>query len=746
MTTSVFLDPFLSPHSLSVGLVLVHCLDVLNEDTVENRERDEDSINELILWLLNLTCNIESDGVNLLGQDWVEPSLDSLAECLNGFGLAGVHAWNSLWRVISDLNSPDDLVEIFNDFAEVLEDGGKTSLEPSSPFGLYLRKMVMAMDFAAFDGVSELFDLIALYKTDYLEKKKMFLFPVDDMKLNQFIEAKVNLLEQSCDEKTFLDLLETLKMLSSRVRPTPAIFYFAYMLSMTSRSYISALEHCHRYFDYNIESNKLQYALLSVALIHFRFGHVDACLQTIYECLPIAQQVQDSVCLLHALLLLVRVAISKGHARQAELICARCFALAKSFDSLENAESTRNIVIETALKLSTYALEFSRNGTEQSSAFFYAAVRADMNANSAKGNMIPILRSTSWHLLGHRYLSQIFAGYANSSSDYAPLLLPLQMQNSLDISEFDSLVQVYDRFAAENPLPNPFVTQLSSLTIDFLEKVFDQFFSARDGKEVSFSFTPIHLFPSTNFSFPFARAIVCFERAYEMGDAKAMCYFVRVLISLAPTQENYLHFFHAQLALAKLKSHEKDFEAALSILTDLRVFASSYEASLILSVHLHTARIYRSSGFFGASISELIPAIALAESHLFEGWQATLSIELAHVHLALNCVDAATILLNRWKPFILCNGSDLMQRDYFWTRACTLLHAIDDSESCLREVCYNLVAARQANHNICNLPLEMEICYLLAQIYRKLGDNQADYFASAFSKCVPFSVQISMIA
>ncbi len=83
-----------------------------------------------------------------------------------------------------------------------------------------------------------------------------------------------------------------------------------------------------------------QYAVLNVALLHFRFGHLDLCLQSIHECAHLAQQQKDNVCLLHAMALLCRLAVVQGQAVYAQQLLTQCLSMAHTLSAEQGVTAT----------------------------------------------------------------------------------------------------------------------------------------------------------------------------------------------------------------------------------------------------------------------------------------------------------------------------------------------------------------------------------------------------------------------
>ncbi|XP_022687592.1 anaphase-promoting complex subunit 5-like [Varroa jacobsoni] len=86
------------------------------------------------------------------------------------------------------------------------------------------------------------------------------------------------------------------------------VYYLSFMNHLTFGEYVSAIEDCHKHFllKRNIAGKKFRYALLNLAMVHRRFGHMKQAELALKECIDLSQQSSDKECLQHALAWLCR--------------------------------------------------------------------------------------------------------------------------------------------------------------------------------------------------------------------------------------------------------------------------------------------------------------------------------------------------------------------------------------------------------------------------------------------------------
>ncbi|OQR67403.1 anaphase-promoting complex subunit 5-like [Tropilaelaps mercedesae] len=86
------------------------------------------------------------------------------------------------------------------------------------------------------------------------------------------------------------------------------VYYLSFMNHLIFGEYVSAIEDCHKHFllKRDIAGKKFRYALLSLAMVHRRFGHLKQAELALKECIDLSQQSSDKECLQHALAWLCR--------------------------------------------------------------------------------------------------------------------------------------------------------------------------------------------------------------------------------------------------------------------------------------------------------------------------------------------------------------------------------------------------------------------------------------------------------
>jgi hypothetical protein len=102
------------------------------------------------------------------------------------------------------------------------------------------------------------------------------------------------------------------------------------MTCLRKCDYEGAVAAVHRFFDLNANSqqnqSELQYAVLNLALLHYAFGHIESCKESILETIRISLQNEDMKCVGHSLSLLYKVTLSVRDMNYASRILQRCIS------------------------------------------------------------------------------------------------------------------------------------------------------------------------------------------------------------------------------------------------------------------------------------------------------------------------------------------------------------------------------------------------------------------------------------
>lgn len=232
------------------------------------------------------------------------------------------------------LESFEGLIEILNDNGvEILLDLQKfidkmisenVGVNQYGILILYIRRIVLALDKLPFDEMMKLFKEI---KTYYEKGQRgLLIAPTSNitemtdenpilMKNNQskwsikqadlFVSQQCHLLENN--ERRALNPMDLQNKLKEVIQDNPLYsqaHILSYMNNLRVRDFLNSLEAFHRAFDRSAvrshnppETKGFQYSSLNLSIMHAQFGHNKEALASLKECIMLAQEVGDQVCL-----------------------------------------------------------------------------------------------------------------------------------------------------------------------------------------------------------------------------------------------------------------------------------------------------------------------------------------------------------------------------------------------------------------------------------------------------------------
>lgn len=268
--------------------------------------------------------------------DYREKTLAELCAALSALqppmGAALAH---QLVQSLRKIASPDDLFDTLMALELLIMDNRPVDdeipgLEQSSVLGIFVRKVLITFHATMFEGLSELFTHVDEYVEAFSNAAAGE--TVDEetamhTELCHFIHHHGGLVENAPPS---LHLDSRIDGMLQRMGNPPGGSYLRYLYAMQHKDYPAAVAHLHRYFDYGMFGRALrndrvdskdrpvfQWALLNLAGLHFRFGHMALALQALEETVRLAQHASDHRCLANALYWLVRL-VSVAGERQLE--------------------------------------------------------------------------------------------------------------------------------------------------------------------------------------------------------------------------------------------------------------------------------------------------------------------------------------------------------------------------------------------------------------------------------------------
>lgn len=237
------------------------------------------------------------------------------------FGVSKEHleSFESLMEMLNDNG-----VEILLDLQKFVAKLVNTESVLCGILILYIRRIVMLLDRLAFD------DMMKLYKDikTYYEKGMRGLMIAPSSNITETIEENPILLKnsqskwsmkqadffvsQQChllenNERRALSPIDLQNKLKEVIQDNPLhsqAHILSYMNNLRVRDYLNSLEAFHRAFDRSAvkshhppETKGFQYSSLNLSIMHAQFGNNKEALASLKECIMLAQEVGDQVCL-----------------------------------------------------------------------------------------------------------------------------------------------------------------------------------------------------------------------------------------------------------------------------------------------------------------------------------------------------------------------------------------------------------------------------------------------------------------
>uniref|UniRef100_A0A336M354 Anaphase-promoting complex subunit 5 n=1 Tax=Culicoides sonorensis TaxID=179676 RepID=A0A336M354_CULSO len=248
------------------------------------------------------------------------------------YGIHKVHL-ERFERIMQDISSSENGMEALFDLQGMIDklmsepavkNGG---VSPSGIVGLYLRRVHVTLDKMSFSEVLGLYKNIKKYyerdlraiaiapglkieetdlgimKNNYMERASQCKWSLKQAEL--FVAQQSELL--LCDETQALSPKELQNKLCEIMQDNPLYsqaYFLCYLNSIRLRDYFNALDALKRAFDRNTlkagssaDHKGYQYSSLNLAILHAQFGHVTEAIQSLKECIMLAQENGDRVCL-----------------------------------------------------------------------------------------------------------------------------------------------------------------------------------------------------------------------------------------------------------------------------------------------------------------------------------------------------------------------------------------------------------------------------------------------------------------
>eukprot|EP00743_Colponemidia_sp_Colp-15_P011053 GILK01012274.1.p1 GENE.GILK01012274.1~~GILK01012274.1.p1 ORF type:complete len:770 (-),score=119.13 GILK01012274.1:32-2305(-) len=312
---------------------------------MQERRLSAHRVSLCVLLKLHLSDDLlDADAKRRLGQfllrevqaaeDIHETSLPDLIAHFKSWGNDGHVVSNAFLSELQQMDSPDHLFRVFTDLKALYSMADESRmdtevvLDPNSIFGVFARRMVLTFQKSMFEGLSRLFDRFVLYRLE-LEGGSGGVpegqeSPVLSLcQLEKYVNKQAAEIEGSIRTKPAKEVGQAIDQLIARLPHYPKAHYLRYLHSVHHKEHESAIDSLCHYFDYTLKTvaksdvtdgagangltNIVQYSILNLASVHFRFGDYRAALQAISGTVCIAQENNDRACLAQALAWLHRV-------------------------------------------------------------------------------------------------------------------------------------------------------------------------------------------------------------------------------------------------------------------------------------------------------------------------------------------------------------------------------------------------------------------------------------------------------
>lgn len=238
----------------------------------------------------------------------LERTLESVRSELDSIGAQSVFL--ELLQMLSEFRSLDDLYNVFHEFKTLIESTESNSEEAiisrsglkNSFLGQFIRKVLIRFNNMSFCELSSLYRNLRQYTNSSNSMDENFQLLPSDQNPNNFSHYV---------ERDITEIQNMAPFFSRKFND----YYSKFLWFLQQREYIGAIESLHRCFDLcsvihnSSQTNKIlwPYCNLSLAILHFHFGHFSQAIQAIRETVKISQERNDTECLTLALSWLYRL-------------------------------------------------------------------------------------------------------------------------------------------------------------------------------------------------------------------------------------------------------------------------------------------------------------------------------------------------------------------------------------------------------------------------------------------------------
>jgi anaphase-promoting complex subunit 5 len=496
----------------------------------------------------------------------------------------------------------------------------------------------------------------------------------------------------------------------------PLGHYIRHLYGMHASDFTTSLNEFHRFFDLQAplaikqrrkKADKaggggsrvvdFQYSALSLAALHYRFGHIDEALRAIHMSVRFAQQKADPICLQHALGWLTR--LSSGHA--ASQLVALFGSSTKVLAEAEDVEKGSEAVYLHGLARLTMARQALWEGKPPATVLDHVSSSLSTGFKEASSELVAmgyLLQAGLFDLYGHSGLAMLYPQMVlrNGSSDsdaetcnaYCKVALYYFSQGQFRVAK-----KVLE--AAEGEFPR--FTPQSKLWLATSHQIYYQMALYReDWGEALTASLELHgmlsALSSSGVDIEYRRILMLQARGWHKDAVAA----IQAVLRAASRHRGSARVSHGPLEHIKLIQFE------------------------ILHAELH-----HSSGNHHVAQLAVLKCITLAEKYRVSVLRANALVLLADIQLSLRMEKQALAAVTEALPTVLAHGSVEAKGVARMTYAkCTFATAskAGDRASQVQAV-GSLQSARSMFRLIGAKKLERKSVYWLARLHDALGDS-----------------------
>ncbi|KAK6195948.1 hypothetical protein SNE40_001269 [Patella caerulea] len=721
-----------TPHKLSV-LILVHKYQTLRLPTILHEGLMDDSLEEIV-FTENEKRDFMTTILDLLQSSDIE--LKELRAKLHGVVKPVVldFFFDKLKEIHDDGLQP--IMKFFHDINDLVshDSESKPFISKYSVLGFFFRRMILAFNKLSFSQVTELWAKIKHYYelcfpnnepeadlakslTDSVMSlsgtggpltKSCLAQSFEGLQISEntvggfysqkqaeyFIAQQASLLHHN-ESKALSPrkLQDKITVILKANKDLAEAHFLSYLNSLRVKEYCTAIHNLYHYYDRNAkisststtakdkEDLSIRYAALNVAALHFRFGHHGEAMASLIESIHKAQEVNDHVCLQHALAWLQRFG-QQGVAAMAHLI-------EKSITRSEDL----SLPYLTSLGVQVLARHNAFVFEKPASVFEYLEYSDILNCQNFLTGMIQVSytqKSALWHLFGKSELSSM---------------------SSLLVLNLDTI----ESGVSDN-------TELSCIALcNLAEKHAErgQYQIATDLLNHAKLRFPVDCVDSHHWMK--SEQQINFDR---MLNNRKWNLVEQAVINLRVVAEDESNLRNA-IYLCEKGEATQAFNQLQKLLEDMKDTTDGKELDFQCRVLLAMSRLYINTGNHTTAIIHVLDCISKARSHHMNYFIAIASVQLAFIQYHMKLPEQALGLLERNMLPVLTNGSiyDQARTLYCYARvqvACAR-HSQQDKKSALlsavsvMNLVIELFKKVEAHHRV------KDGVYYQARLYNDLG-------------------------